>query len=176
VQYVNNVVYNWGVTGLVGGHSAADHWTDVINNYFVKGPSSNNSFVGQFANTDKVYQTGNFFDDNKNGKLDGREAVASDFKPATIEKSAGVVPTVSVRVDSAEAAFEKVLDGAGASLHRDAVDARLIESARSLGTAGKIIHDEKEIGGHPRLKGGEAKLDYPADAGKVEDFLNSLVK
>jgi hypothetical protein len=28
IQYVNNVVYNWGVCGLVGGHSGADHFLD----------------------------------------------------------------------------------------------------------------------------------------------------
>ena len=38
IQYINNVVYNWGVCGLVGGHSAADHFLDAIGNYFIAGP------------------------------------------------------------------------------------------------------------------------------------------
>jgi hypothetical protein len=38
IQYVNNVVYNWGVCGLVGGHSEADHCLDAIGNYFISLP------------------------------------------------------------------------------------------------------------------------------------------
>jgi hypothetical protein len=37
IQYVNNVVYNWGVDGYVGGHSAADHYADLVGNYFIAG-------------------------------------------------------------------------------------------------------------------------------------------
>ncbi len=79
VQYINNVVYNYGVTGLVGGHSGADHWLDAINNYFLKGPNSGEHFVGQYTATDKVFQAGNIIDDNKDGKLNGRGVVQSDF-------------------------------------------------------------------------------------------------
>lgn len=46
IQYVNNVVYNWGVCGLVGGHSGADHFLDAIGNYFIAGPNSNQHAVG----------------------------------------------------------------------------------------------------------------------------------
>ena len=44
IQYVNNVVYNWGVCGLVGGHSEADHFLDAIGNYFIAGPNSSGAF------------------------------------------------------------------------------------------------------------------------------------
>jgi len=40
IQYVNNVIYDWGITGLAGGHSAGDHYLDAINNCLIKGPSS----------------------------------------------------------------------------------------------------------------------------------------
>jgi hypothetical protein len=72
IQYVNNVVYNWGVDGYVGGHSATDHYSDLIGNYFIKGPSSSDSFIGEFTKTDHTYQRNNFADLNLNGKLDGR--------------------------------------------------------------------------------------------------------
>jgi hypothetical protein len=32
LQYINNVVYNWGSNGYVGGHSAAAWNQDLINN------------------------------------------------------------------------------------------------------------------------------------------------
>jgi hypothetical protein len=52
IQYVNNVVYNWGVDGYVGGHSAAYHYADLVCNYFVKGPESSDLFIGEFTKTD----------------------------------------------------------------------------------------------------------------------------
>jgi pectate lyase len=176
VQYVNNVVYNWGVCGLVGGHSAADHWTDAINNVFIKGPNSGKNFVGEFAKTDQVYQSGNLVDDNRNGKFDPREVIDGDFSGPTLTKSPGVVPKIAVTVDPASEALENILAGAGASLHRDAIDMQLIEQVKSIGAKGEIIKDESAVEGHPALKGGEPHTDYPADPAKLEDYLNSLAK
>ena len=45
-----------------------------------------------------------------------------------------------------------VLAHAGCSLHRDSVDARLIDEVKSYGTRGKIIHSESESGGIGELK------------------------
>lgn len=42
IQYYNNVVYNYG-NGIIGGHSSAHHYQDVINNYFITGPNSGSS-------------------------------------------------------------------------------------------------------------------------------------
>src|SRR5215469_12922599 len=79
IQYINNVVYNWGVCGLVGGHSEADHFLDAIGNYFIAGPNSGAHAVGEFTGTDHVFQRDNFVDVNKSGKLDGHPLSAADF-------------------------------------------------------------------------------------------------
>jgi hypothetical protein len=164
IQYINNVVYNYGGTGLAGGHSAADRELDVINNYFVAGPSSKGNAIGGFAESDHVYQTGNFVDDNKDGKLNGRPVVEGDFKSkATFVPKSFLAPQIAVTVDSAEVAFNKAVAGAGASLRRDAVDTRLISEVTSLGTKGKIIRSEEEVGGQPPVKGGEAPIDSDHD-------------
>ncbi len=151
IQYVNNVVYNWGVCGLVGGHSAADHYLDVIGNYFIAGPNSNAHAVGEFKATDHVFQQGNFVDLDKNGKLDGRELVPTDFgrgeRAPTFVSDFTVAPPTNVTVETAPSALTNVLAGAGCSLHRDAVDARLIDAVKSFGTRGQIIHREAEAGG-----------------------------
>jgi pectate lyase len=146
VQYVNNVVYNWGVTGYVGGHSQAAHSADLVGNYFIKGPSSSNRFAGEFTATDHIYQSGNFVDLDRNGQLNGHLASPAEFPGATIVGAAAMHPAVPVTVDTAEVAFQKVIAGAGASLHRDRIDARLIEQAKSLGKAGEIIHRPAEAG------------------------------
>jgi pectate lyase len=151
IQYINNVVYNWGVTGLVGGHSGADHQLDCIGNYFIKGPSSNDRFLGMFTATDKVFQSGNLADLDRDGSLNGREAVEKDFSDSgggpTFVTNSFLQPPIPVTVESAEAAYQKVIAGAGCSLHRDAVDKRLIADVQSLGKRGRIVHDEKEVGG-----------------------------
>jgi hypothetical protein len=71
IEFVNNIIYNWGTNGFVGGHSAADHYQDIINNYFIAGPNSSKSFISQFSKTDHVYQRGNMVDLDKNGHLNG---------------------------------------------------------------------------------------------------------
>ena len=151
IQYVNNVVYNWGVCGLVGGHSAADHFLDAIGNYFIAGPNSNAHAAGEFKATDHVFQKGNFADLDKDGKLNGRELVPADFghgeNAPTFVNDFTVAPPTNVTVETAQSALTNVLANAGCSLHRDAVDARLIDAVKSFGTRGKIIHSEAEVGG-----------------------------
>jgi len=151
IQYINNVVYNWGVCGLVGGHSGADHFLDAIGNYFIAGPNSGPHFTGEYKGTDHVFQKDNFADTDKDGKLNGRLVVAEDFgsgeNAPTLMTNLTVAPQIAVTIESAQMALSNVLANAGCSLHRDAVDARLIDAVQSFGTRGKIIHDEAETGG-----------------------------
>jgi hypothetical protein len=148
IQYINNVVYNWGVCGLVGGHSAGDHFLDALGNYFIAGPNSSSHFVGEFKPTDHVFQKGNFADLNKDGELNGREVLAADFglgkNAPTLVTNFSVAPLASGAVESAQTALSNVLAGAGCSLHRDSVDASLIEAVKSYGTHGQIIHSEED--------------------------------
>ena len=151
IQYINNVVYNWGVCGLVGGHSEADHFLDAIGNYFIAGPNSSGHFTGEYKATDHVYQRDNFADTDKDGKLNGRPVVTADFgsgdEAPTPMTNLTVAPQIAVTIESAQSAVTNVLAQAGCSRHRDAVDARLIDAVQSFGTRGKIIHDEAEAGG-----------------------------
>lgn len=191
IQYINNVVYNWGITGLCGGHSAGDHSLDVINNYFIKGPSSNNQYAGQFTKTDHVFQQGNFVDLDRDGKLNGVAVPVEGFSDKngspTFLKEAAMHPPIAVTVESAAAAYAKIVANAGYSLHRDAVDLRLIDELTSLGTKGKTLphtddKGEALAGGMGDIKGGAAPK-FPAEAGKleasgyasIEVFANSLV-
>jgi pectate lyase len=163
IQYINNVVYNWGVCGLVGGHSAADHFQDVVGNYFIAGPNSNSHAVGECAKTDHIFLKGNFVDDNKDGKLNGRELTQKDFDSGkSDDKVISEAPTFvdapsngsldNLKIESAQSAVSNILAQAGCSLHRDAVDARLIDEVKSFGTRGKISHNEAEAGGTGELK------------------------
>jgi pectate lyase len=172
VQYINNVVYDWGITGLCGGHSGADHSLDVINNYFIKGPSSNNQFAGQFLPTDHVYQAGNLVDLDRDGKLNGQPVTEAGYKDKngapTFVQAPAMHPAIGVTTDSAADAYAKVVAGAGCSLHRDAVDLRLIDELTSLGLKGHTLdhkNDQGEAlaGGLGEIKSGPMPVDTDGD-------------
>ena len=167
IQYLNNVVYNWGETGLVGGHSGDDHQLDVIGNYFIKGPSSNDRFLGQFTGTDQVFQKGNMADLDCDGQLNGRAVVEADFDDAkahpTFAKAEFLHPPVPVVIEEAEAACKRVLAGAGCSLNRDSVDARLIGEVSSFGRKGRIVREEDAAGGIGKINGGKPPVSTAGD-------------
>lgn len=169
IQYVNNVVYNWEVVGLVGGHSETNHWLDVIGNYFIAGPDSSRHFVGEFKPTDQVFESGNYADLNQDSRLNGRLIVADDFgagdNAPTFLAAAVFGGSSKLTVEPAAAAYSNVVAQAGCSLRRDAVDRRLIADVQSLGTRGEIIRDPAEVGGFGELPEVHAvpRLSVPAD-------------
>ena len=85
---------------------------------------------------------------------------------------------VPVTVEAPAAAFTNVLAHAGASLHWDPVDARLIAEVSSLGKLGKISHTEAEAGGIGELRTGKQVFDAAKfkNAADLEAFLNGLVR
>src|SRR2546425_11588290 len=67
-----------------------------------------------------------------------------------------------VQTQSAAEAFELVLRNAGTTRpRRDSVDARIVSNVRN-GT-GKIIDDEREVGGWPAYASGEPPVDTARD-------------
>ncbi len=206
IEFINNVVYNWGKSGFVGGHSSANHYQDIVANYFIAGPSSSDEFLSMFSATDHVYHRDNYTDLNKNGKLDGRLVTDEDFikETATLLKEPTMLGKSDVKISNASTAYSVVLASVGSSLKRDAVDQRIIGYLQSLGKTGEIFKTEADAGGQPIPK--EIKIDLvdtdhdgmpddwekknkldwknAADAAKInktgysnlEIFLNSLTK
>ncbi len=204
IEIINDIIYNWGSNGLVGGHSAALHHQDIINNYFIAGPNSGNAFIGMFTATDHVYQKGNMVDMDKDGVLNGRLVTDEDFlnTGATLETKTQNSSLSLSSIEQPEVAYKNVLSQAGASLHRDEIDTRLVGYVKSLGKEGKVIKAETEVGGQKEYKSAKALKDTdgdgipdsweskhhlnskdPADANKVnkdgytnlEEYLNDLV-
>ncbi len=155
IEYINNVVYNWGTGGgFIGGHSAANHYQDIINNYFVAGPNSNQGFFSMFSATDHVYHTGNMVDMNIDGQLNGRAVVDTDFVkkegPSFVTEKQNNAP-VAVTTTDAATAFNQIIKEVGASLQYDTVDNRLLSYVKSIGTQGAIFKTEMEAGGQPDI-------------------------
>lgn len=177
MQYFNNVVYNWGSGALPGGHSGANWYQDLVNNVFIAGPSSDpDKVVFFFASTDNVFQRGNVADVDKDGRLNARVLVESDYQgktPPTFHAEPHNHPTIPTRVLEVDDALDHVLKHAGASLWRDAMDKRLIDQVRSLGREGKVINTEAEVGGQPAIKPTRHPEGYDTDRDGMPDAWES---
>ncbi len=180
MEFINNVIYNWGSNGFVGGHSAADHYQDIIANYFIAGPNSSlNSYLNQFTKTDHVFQDRNFVDLNKNGRLDGELISKEIFQKtgATIIKRARNVSIKRNHIEAAKDAYQKVINTAGASLFRDPIDSILISHVVSLGEKGFIFgHEEREPEEKQKIDMGKSIRDKDKDGipdqWELENHLN----
>jgi hypothetical protein len=155
-DFRNNVLYDWG--SYCGGGDLRT--LNYVNNYLRAGPSSIQRYFifDPKALPASVYVNGNLMAgrpevgrDNWNGVLAERSLQSSASFPAP-----------PVQTQSAAEAFELVLRNAGATRpKRDSVDARIISNVRN-GT-GKIINDEREVGGWPAYASGEPPVDTARD-------------
>ena len=165
VDFVNNVVYNWGMKAIYGGEEG---WFNVRHNYFRPGPatrtldgewldistSETTSMIpGNFHVSGNRYDVSAVRKGNSEGKLPdyvkitGRQRVYEENskKPFAIR--------VSLPEQDADAAYKAVLRSAGASQKRDALDRRIISEVKKglalykgsvTGIPG-IIDDEDDV-------------------------------
>lgn len=157
-QMINSVVYNGG-NGVVGGHSAADFYQDLVNNYYISGPDGESKY-SQWTATDHLYQSGNLMDGNMDGSLNGSAYTNTD---CTNMPSPHFAPQVAVTVESPASAYEHIVEQVGCSRQRDIHDIRLITQLKSLGKLGKTINSEGDVGGIGTLNTGTPYTDTDAD-------------
>ncbi|MCX7722713.1 MAG: immunoglobulin domain-containing protein [Verrucomicrobiae bacterium] len=138
LDFVNNVIYNWGDRAGYSADDSADNpggFTNYINyvgNYLIAGPSTktpNTAFASGTTNT-VIYQSGNMIDSNKNGLLDGSNTGWGMFSGFPYTAASSRYPLPEVATDAAAVAYQRVLAFGGAWLARDAVDRRLIQTVR----------------------------------------------
>lgn len=141
-QFVNNVIYNWRVGAYILGDSQSQSEANVMNNYFIAGPQTSAPPFTRGNENFHIYAQNNYFDKNRNGKLDGVVIPQKDYTIVSWQAKPFDYPIVTVL--KPEKAFDYVLKNAGASLWRDNVDQRLVRELKSLGTSGELISREKE--------------------------------
>ena len=166
LQYYNNVVYNYGM-GIIGGHSAADNYQDAVNNYFIAGPSGSQKYFDDWTSTDHLYSTGNYFDGNCDGKLNG--TLITDYNSATPMQKPYFNVKHPTRVETAAGAYATAVEHVGASRVRDCHDRRFIDQLTSLGKKGAFIANEGDVGGIGTVRGGTAPTDTDRD-GMPDDW------
>jgi hypothetical protein len=165
-QFVNNVVYNYQYAYCAGDTSGVfSH--DLINNYFISGPSTNtaSNYYYQLNMNQSIYVKGNYADTNNDGTLNG-SGIGNPGNTVVLSSpwSSG---TASLPTKSAQDSYAAVIANAGASLHRDQVDTLVINDVKSLGKSGQMWATQTATGlgnsGYGTLSGGTAQTDTDKD-------------
>jgi hypothetical protein len=164
-QYVNNVVYNYQA-GYTAGNTAGVFSHDIINNYFIAGPSTTSASDAFFqVNNQPIFNSGNLLDSNADGTLNG--SALGNPGGAVVLNAAWSPDTALIPAVSAANAYAAVVAGAGASLHRDQVDSLVIADVTSLGSSGRLWTNQTSTGlansGYGTLAGGTAPTDTDRD-------------
>src|SRR5688572_3428030 len=148
VDFRNNVLYNWGGNNVYGGEGGN---YNIVGNYYKYGPSTNKNIKFRIVNPNKredppiafgkYFVSGNYVDgapdvsgNNWLGIHMGNDGTEAD-KKQTVQGSP--FPTESITSQSAQEAYELVLEKAGASFRRDTLDMRIIKDVRMR--TGKFI-------------------------------------
>ena len=163
-EFTNNVIYNWGSGGAyICGDSAGQSYPNIINNLFIAGVNSGTTpaFIRGNLNF-HAYAAGNMQDATPDGALSPVLVHPNDFTIVDAQPVAHPYPTVATLLDAA-GSLEHVTLHAGASLHRDSVDAGMVAEVLSFGTLGRQIENENEVGGVGEVMGGPAPLDADSD-------------
>ena len=212
IDYINNVIYNWGGNSAYGGESANPSGNNkkinMIANYYKPGEgSSHKSRLLQLTHscsnclekypghvrTGVFYLDGNVMDNNATVTNDNWKGVEDYGDLATLEGAkASAYQATSLTdydlsdggrnlmaVHTAANAFSKVVDYAGCSYRRDAVDNRIATETKNgtYGTYGKysgtqtgakgskygLIDTQEDVGGWPELNEGEKPDDTDGD-------------
>ncbi|HUO07992.1 MAG TPA: autotransporter-associated beta strand repeat-containing protein [Phycisphaerae bacterium] len=154
-QFVNNIAYNYQYA-FTTGNSAGTFRFDILNNYFVAGPSTNtpsDNFY-QVDTNQSAYATGNMLDGNKDGTLNG----SADNTTGAVVLSAPWSPTtMNLPILSAADAWAHDVANAGPNVKHDVstyatskgldqVDSQVIADVTSNGTSGFLWTSESQTG------------------------------
>ncbi|MBN2698274.1 MAG: T9SS type A sorting domain-containing protein [Bacteroidales bacterium] len=185
VDYRNNVIYNWNSIGacyggevdLTGGFSHAN----MVGNYYKPGPATPSTlrFVSPSYNSEKAkgvgkwFLEGNFMSGDENKTNDNWLGVSLGEVPTALRDDAR--SDIRFRVDepvptqTAEEAYNAVLEKAGAAFPRDVIDARIVNetftgTATGTGVIGNgIIDDPAVVGGYPEYNTHDVPGDQDED-------------
>ncbi|MGN6367542.1 MAG: autotransporter-associated beta strand repeat-containing protein [Phycisphaerae bacterium] len=146
-QYINNIVYDYQA-GYTTGNSGGHFNYDILNNYFIAGPSTssaNNAWY-QLDSYQSAYASGNLLDSNKDGTLNGSATTPGGVTvlPSEYFASTRFLPTLSA-TDAfyfTTAHAGDMYNNGNGTFGLDQVDTRVVADVLSNGTAGHIYNSE----------------------------------
>ena len=142
-QFIDNVVYGYQ-GGYTAGNSGGVFTHDVVDNYFIAGKETSNANDAYYQMTNqKVYNSGNILDADKNGSLGGSALGVGGG--ATALSSPWASTTASIATQSAHSAYAWDVANVG-DLPRDQVDSLVIADVSSLGTSGHLWTSQTQTG------------------------------
>jgi pectate lyase len=167
-DFVNNVIYNWGVLPAEIIDEGSNTFLNFIGNYFIPGPST---IVGPyeilFAGGDpRIYVEGNLGPHRPDTTMDEWSLVGFGYgeegNAPEEYRSQTRFTTYPITATSAVQALEEVLAGSGATVPvRDLVDQRVVNEVQMR--TGAIIDSPEDVGGYPILARGEPAADSDHD-------------
>lgn len=189
LDYRNNVVYNWGDNSSYGGESRGKY--NMVANYYKHGPGTSTNVRYRLNQIDIDADVVNYSPGYgtyyiAENYMYGSSGITNDNWSGVLLKSGvslsvckALVPfeCVPIPQHTAEDAYEKVLQYAGASLVRDAVDTRVTTEVKN-GTAtysgsktGKkgIIDSQTDVGGWPVYTYEQTNVPVDTDSDGMPD-------
>ncbi len=166
VDFVNNVIYNWGGKAIYGGEEG---WFNVEENYLKPGPASTDidgRWLDFYVSSTTSMSPGNFYiDDNEydvsaikkgNYKGDRPNLMKIEINQEKYDDDSAEDPfkiRVWIHAEDASDAYKSVLKHAGASKKRDDIDKRIVKEVKKGKTTFKgsitgipgIIDTENDI-------------------------------
>lgn len=182
IDFVNNVVYNWGSHSAYGGEGSSNgiggRHINFVNNYFKPGLSTKSNvrtrLVDPWTSCDNctdacggsvvppsIWLEGNVMTSSETVTSNNWEGStkAQSIAGANARWEEGL--TSLTVTENANDAYTTVLEKAGCSLSRDEVDLRIIKNVKE--NTGGLIDKPSDVGGWPELSEGEAIMDTDAD-------------
>lgn len=207
IHFVNNVIYNWGGNSAYGGESSngTAKQINMQNNYYKPGPASSHrervlnpttkcdnclyvantpTSIG-YVTPGKFYITGNYMNGSTSVTSDNWAGVNPDESSKLSQcKATAYMGTANSWVESAEEAYNSVLNYAGASDRRDAVDARIVSETRngtytysgSNGSTNGLIDSQSDVGGWPAYSNSTTTLADSDKDGMPDEWEEAQLK
>lgn len=169
-DFVNNVIYNWGVLGAEVTDYDSNSFLNFVANCFLPGPSTQTGpyeiLIDQEPGTPKIYVRDNIGPRRRDASVDDWAVVKYGWgeRQRAPEHYRSIHPFAvpPVTTTGADDVFERVLTSAGATMPlRDGIDARIVADVKNK--AGTIIDSPAQVGGYPQLAPGIPPLDSDHD-------------
>jgi hypothetical protein len=155
VNLVNSVVYDWG-GAATHRNELGDVRANIIGNYYISGPAkqADSFFRENVPDRTIVYQRGNFSDLDEDADHDGSEVPPAKASDAFRDFGEGdqlisegeplnFIDGLAARTLPADEAYARVVKSVGASLWRDAIDRRVIDSLTHR--TGGLINSQEQF-------------------------------